>query len=948
MNKLNFFSLILFLSCASYLPAADLQSLAEELEKTKEKVKIQQLSDQIFDGDVFGDFLEHGSNHLLGEGPAAERAIHIIEEQRLLETYVEKWKEEAATLPDSKKANYLLAVSGWEKMKAESSGRPGVALPARLKIARENAHFQASFRENSGRWDEVKEENISMPRKALIGFVCAGGKAEVAEITLIQDGKPVAAEEWKQVRISRNTTSRSIKEEGKGLTLNGAGHAPSLSEEDDVFFCYREVEGSVELEATVSSFDAGSEQSIAGLMVRASLDPGAATLAFYFGRRMNGVDAFVRSYPSEARPYYEKLFQLCSDDPAAAGAVIEELLSHGCWETGYLCVQKLLAQNPKAGDSFPDLIRRAYQMSGREAELQTMLTGKRSSDPKQQENSVRALEGMAWDYLNGGDAANTIATLSKLKELSPEKVLPLDLELGLIRCLAIQKRNEDFKAEVRNYFVSKAGLDKIIAEVQNAGSTRLPGLCPNVMALFQAAAGAGVGLDLARELEPKKKQSPPVASVILTLRLASNDPELIRLAQGREFLKVFGPKPAAEELLLAAFQLQQSNDTLPGAIALLEECQKNNADTHERIDTALWLARLLNMQGDSAPAGKLYLAMARTLLRQGSSSPEVLAPILQGLLDAREYTLAAELADNFRKNRSEGQIAMIPGLKSILGETDLQRGRGPMMPVIWTTRNQGGTEIHWEIVSDPLGYDMLNRETLTRGRSIPALDGSYTLEIYTQAGQSFSSELRKEDLLKQLLHADSKGSWSPESLAAGKWLKAKLIAPDGKEFFSPSVPACVGENLVGPVNPAELRKQGARWKLESPWAFCLSSRAGFPENGLFLSRLQTAFGQPQLRSATIQIDPKKSYLFQCFLRTETHDITQPGIVFLDKGGKVAIEWKGRSHSPGNWTLITARFGPNGRGGENLIPRDAVGADVVVMYPSQCEVGGIGFFELATE
>jgi regulation of enolase protein 1 (concanavalin A-like superfamily) len=154
-----------------------------------------------------------------------------------------------------------------------TDGGPGIA-PRWVRLSRRGDRFEAYEAADGGAWRFIGADTIVMPRAVLAGLALTGhsGSAIAGAAFSHVSVTPVAA--WTGVDVGAVGRAGSLVIDGARLSVRGAG-ADIWDTADAFHFAWRTWSGDGEVVARVASVQYTHHWAKAGVMIRASLEPGA-------------------------------------------------------------------------------------------------------------------------------------------------------------------------------------------------------------------------------------------------------------------------------------------------------------------------------------------------------------------------------------------------------------------------------------------------------------------------------------------------------------------------------------------------------------------------------------------------------------------------------------------------------------------------------------------------
>jgi regulation of enolase protein 1 (concanavalin A-like superfamily) len=164
------------------------------------------------------------------------------------------------------------------------SGASGAA-PVWLKLERKGSTFTASQSSTGTTWTPIGSATISMPGTVYIGLAVSSsdtGTAATATFSNVSVSGPATLlpSGWTAADVGSPAVTGVSAYANGGFSISGAG-TDIWSTSDQFQFAYRQASGDVDVIARVASLQGPSGWSKGGVMVRASLAPGAAHTSMF-------------------------------------------------------------------------------------------------------------------------------------------------------------------------------------------------------------------------------------------------------------------------------------------------------------------------------------------------------------------------------------------------------------------------------------------------------------------------------------------------------------------------------------------------------------------------------------------------------------------------------------------------------------------------------------------
>jgi hypothetical protein len=187
------------------------------------------------------------------------------------------------------------------------------ATPLCLRLIRRGTTIDAYSSSNRTTWTPLGRSTVAMPPSALLGLALSSNGSAVKAQALVSsmklslpaadpglppvDGGPLPAP-WTSGDVGTPASAGMDTFDGQTFTVTGAGGQIGGTS-DQFHYVYRQLTGDADLVARVDSVSAGDPLASAGLMLRASLQPGAANA--FVGTTAGKAVVFSRRASSGAR-----------------------------------------------------------------------------------------------------------------------------------------------------------------------------------------------------------------------------------------------------------------------------------------------------------------------------------------------------------------------------------------------------------------------------------------------------------------------------------------------------------------------------------------------------------------------------------------------------------------------------------------------------------------------
>jgi regulation of enolase protein 1 (concanavalin A-like superfamily) len=156
---------------------------------------------------------------------------------------------------------------------SHTDGGPGIA-PRWVWLSRRGDRFEAHEAIDGGAWRFVGADTIAMPRTVLAGLALTGHNGSAVAGATFSNVAVTAPAAWNGADVGAVGRAGSLVVDGPRLRVSGAG-ADIWDTADAFHFAWREWSGDGDVVARVASLQHTHHWAKAGVMVRASLEPGA-------------------------------------------------------------------------------------------------------------------------------------------------------------------------------------------------------------------------------------------------------------------------------------------------------------------------------------------------------------------------------------------------------------------------------------------------------------------------------------------------------------------------------------------------------------------------------------------------------------------------------------------------------------------------------------------------
>jgi len=941
-------AILLSLCCSSIAQTDSLGDLEHKLVSTDEKQvdAIRSLCDQILARDVVADYVTEGKDAILV-------VMYRLLKFRELGSRMESWREELTKHPDSERLNFLLAMASkvWMESSSDAKVRLNTFLPARIRLTRKGATFTAEVNADNRRWEE--HADLDLPRKILMGFCANRTTVKIENVTFTGSRPLFPLPQWKQVQISRESTKGTIDGTEKSFQIHGAGFPLYYNKKaDDIFFACQELDGDGSIEVTVQSLDSTNPYGMAGLMMRASLDPASPFVAVFSQVRDSGMAFWQRGESSNIERYLTALSKIRSRDPRFLASCIQEMLEVGMNRQALEVLQQWMRDDPTVMRQYGDLIHDVF-VKANGLPLPTPEVAATPANDGDRMDLAMQFGRQANECQGRNEQERAIEYWHKMRELMPDHMLSLDEQEKLLVSLKRLKLDDELRKELETWFLgaekaASAGgrCEEILTRVTLRES---PCLVFNEMLAFCYAAKFGAASGIAQKLDEvtgTASQRAAAKAIAATLRVSAHDPAVMEWLGKNAYLGRLDADISEAGLVLLAWQLEQTNEGRKAAIDVITKVLSSKQKKFARNNLLLWRARLCQFEGVTKLANTSLMEIVENCLRDGKVPNEIVfGEAMRYLLGTGELGKAERLA---ALARSQYGRPLSSEISETLDLLDLHLGKLKPMPVLWTMPAGEETEIHWEYAPGNWAFTP-EREVRATGQPVTTWDRRYTLEIYALESQYGSeSDLPEDYLIARIPEAASTGTWKGRLPESRQWLLAVLRERDGKFVYddkgarlvSPKILAANGENLLSPLRVQDLADKRGDWSMETAAFWGGAPPTSFPNGHQFISRIQPDVGEIVIKHEPITLDPQQSYVFSIWLRQGGIEVR---IVFLDVNGNSVAEWAERPQIGGSWVHLSYDFGYRKRSGRSSLPSTARTAVVMLRLASQGELGDAALY-----
>ncbi|HEY5792777.1 MAG TPA: tetratricopeptide repeat protein [Chthoniobacterales bacterium] len=874
-----------------------LYQLARE-EKTDEAMK---LADQIFANDLV-------SKYKPDEWNPAEAACGALNRMSRLIGQIRAWEKQLEAAPDSQRLLFLIATGYGITGAADTSHytKDGFSSPLWLKIQREGEVFRGSLSRDGRQWEVFKETRLNLPAKTYIGLAVTAhtdaklATAEFQDVTwkgAVEPAEGVSPETgWAARDIGRpKIAGKEVLQDGK-IWVSASGE-DIFRRKDRFHYVYRTLTGDGEMIARVNSLDRTSEWSKAGVMIREGLGQNDANIMMTWLAE-GSASLQWRQTRDKALDYWQRLAELRNQDPIFNTQIAKALRTQGRDEEALAVYRDVIKRDPEMIVDEPNEMIQLFEDAGKLDELITIEFP--PANPQGRSVDVgwyfECLSDLLIRKERKDEAVRALQQGLKLSQEGRDAYRRGSLTLKLIEQYLAQERKDEAKKLLLEMFEASSGSRAPTRRQSNSllGSAASFGSYGDFDPFFSSIGSSDDGLpssDAQRYLELAKTQgwlkeareivaasakadvSEKNRFLALALRAMERDASVVlEVAQlGRE---PFDSAKAGDfqtqgAIALCLSQLLRWPATQSAALDWIQRIIDSPDDAQGNtpfLKNALapWKFRLDAVRGIlSVPPEKLlgnFIVKLSGPQGQYNAPYGIILPCWNGLIAKENYAecerllaTVSGLPANFR-----GRFDM-KKLARMREELKFYKEGGNAVAILWLTLKEGRLELRW-------AFKPVDESKLTPafpGRRASSNDGKYTLKIL--AGPN-PKELKEA---ADLPAVKSMGKWSEKLPAETRFVRADLVAADGKITPGPVIPIVPpsGNLLKNPTFkelPKDLaandpKKTGWNCGSDGWWLKCPNS---LTSNGSSMLFATTSRGrdQAEIVANRVKIDPTQNYL----------------------------------------------------------------------------------------
>ena len=882
-----------------------------------------------------------------GEGDyRARQVFEAAGKIGILEELIEEWDRQIASSPDSQRLLLLQARAA--KYRKDVTGishnQKGWPMPVWVKLKREGTTVRGFFSRDGSTWEEFKQVELPLESGAFFGLAVSSRNVTKATTAKFEEvswtGKGGTSDDWKWEDIGPAKIEGRAAFSGDAVEIVAAGREIQTQPTDQFFFCYRWLEGDGEITAKVTGIERTHEWAKAGVMVRQSLDPGAAFAVAAVTPAARAAFEW-RPVPDRSFASWKRLAELRPGDPKYRVAYAASLMERGQRDEALEIFRDVLNKSPEFATKRPNDLIQTFAQADAMDELVEAAVGiplnRFSQRPYELANFLDQLSGNLRDR-EQIDAAIAL-TRRRLEVLANHS--PSDPLIDLINLLVETNREEEAKKELRSAMMpeerkrtASSAWGTPLGRLNNNSTGFGYRSVPSGAAIIGLAKRLGIEEELAAELKegPRDVAENPMT---YAMRIAAGD--LTAIDEAGKSLNDGGQNAAT--LILCV--LERVPNGAKRALDLLDKVVKPGSFPQQggyRSHLLVWQLDFARQLGDrsavEATEQKLLDSLESEMLPSGGGIYYYHQLALHGAIAHFVDTGDVEHAEKVI-HLYEAAVASRGGSDSRVEAARKRLGllKGEQTPVLiaWWKLDGKKHRLAWEFSVQGDGM---------RGLPTKAADGRYDIEVAAGADAGSVQPVRT------VKKASSLDAISLDLPADAKAVRLRLVK-NGEEISEPVFLAVPGSgNLLPNADFNVDRKSGVPGGWESPegrWDVRDDSRAPGGRVARWMPDWDLVFGsrRASITSAPILLEPGRAYRFHgwCRLGQNSGGITVQVEGFDADGKRIFSETSGsRPSTLGEWQPLAVEVSAK------KVGQNAKSARIVISSNTEFEISGASFCE----